>query len=151
MAKKSEEAEGPRLIKRYGNRRLYDTVEHRCISRDELAELARARIEFVVRDARTGEDLTPSTLVALLTEGTLALSTAMPLELLRELASMQQRTMEEFFSQHVPAALKQFMSQGQGGLFPESLRGDDQGSPDRAEDLGKQKDRKSPSTRRGKS
>lgn len=112
MARRITEPGGPRLIKRYGNRRLYDTVEHRCISRDELLGLARSHIEFVVRDARTDEDLTQPTLMALLTEGAGAVSEAMPIEFLRELASLQQQAVRDFFQSHLPAAFRAYVELG---------------------------------------
>jgi polyhydroxyalkanoate synthesis repressor PhaR len=48
----------PVLIKRYGNQRLYDTVAARYVSFDELAGMILNGEKFVVRDARTGEDIT---------------------------------------------------------------------------------------------
>lgn len=106
----------PRLIKRYGNRRLYDTVEHRYISRDELAGLARARVIFEVRDARTGADLTRVTLLALLTEGEGAASGAISVELLRELASAQHEVVREFFGSYLAGAFRAYVQFGQAVL-----------------------------------
>ena len=46
------------LIKKYGNRRLYDTAGSRYVNLDDLAELVRAGKEVRVVDAKTGRDLT---------------------------------------------------------------------------------------------
>ena len=50
------------LIKRYAGRRLYNTVTLTYASREDLAEMVRKGIRFVVRDADTGEDITPAIL-----------------------------------------------------------------------------------------
>ncbi len=47
-----------RVIKKYSNRRLYDTAESRYITLDELAESIRRGAEVRVLDAQSGEDLT---------------------------------------------------------------------------------------------
>ena len=50
------------LIKKYGNRRLYDTAESRYVNPDELAGLVRRGNDVQVVDAKTGHDLTRVTL-----------------------------------------------------------------------------------------
>ena len=47
----------PILVKRYGGSRLYDTVQARYVTLDELREWQAQRIAFEVRDAETGEDI----------------------------------------------------------------------------------------------
>src|SRR5262245_7993082 len=59
----------PRLIKKYGNRRLYDTSESRYITMDELAESVRRGTDVRVLDAQTNDDLTQSTLTQIIIEG----------------------------------------------------------------------------------
>lgn len=60
------ESPGPkaasRLIKRYANRKLYDTVERRFTSIGDIRELVREGVDVVVRDHSTGEDRTAETL-----------------------------------------------------------------------------------------
>lgn len=58
----------PRLIKRYENRKLYDTVAKRYISLDEIADLVRAGEEIMVTDNATGSDLTAETLAKVILE-----------------------------------------------------------------------------------
>jgi polyhydroxyalkanoate synthesis regulator protein len=55
-------AYAPTLIKRYGGRRLYDTVRMQYRTHDDLAEMTLRGARFVVRDADTGEDLTRAVL-----------------------------------------------------------------------------------------
>jgi len=57
------------VIKRYSNRKLYDTQESRYVTLEELEEMIRAGKELQVLDAATGEDLTSVTLAQILLEG----------------------------------------------------------------------------------
>jgi polyhydroxyalkanoate synthesis repressor PhaR len=57
-----------RIIKRYENRKLYDTDEKRYISLDDIAELVRAGAEVTVVDNATGADLTAQTLAKVILE-----------------------------------------------------------------------------------
>ena len=50
------------VIKKYANRRLYDTSTSSYVTLDHLAELVRKEVNFEVRDAKTGEDLTRAVL-----------------------------------------------------------------------------------------
>ena len=54
MKKAAKTGEGPITIKKYANRRLYDTSSSKYITLDHLADLIRRDIEFVVIDAKSG-------------------------------------------------------------------------------------------------
>ena len=56
------EADGPPVIKKYANRRLYDTASSQYVTLEDLAVMVRDGAEFTVEDARTGEDITRSVL-----------------------------------------------------------------------------------------
>ena len=56
------------VVKKYSNRRLYDTGDSRYITLEELAEKVRAGAEVRVIDAKTDEDLTQSTLAQIILE-----------------------------------------------------------------------------------
>jgi len=58
----------PKIIKRYTNRKLYDTVESRYVTLDEIAEMVKAGTEVKVLDNRTKEDLTSVTLAQIIFE-----------------------------------------------------------------------------------
>jgi polyhydroxyalkanoate synthesis repressor PhaR len=58
----------PKVIKRYTNRKLYDTVESRYVTLDEIASMVRAGAEVQVIDNRTREDLTSITLAQIIFE-----------------------------------------------------------------------------------
>lgn len=64
-----ENAEGsPRVVRRYGNRKLYDTVDRRYVTLEDLAGLVAAGRDLRVLDRRTGEDITNPTLAQVLFE-----------------------------------------------------------------------------------
>lgn len=76
---------GTVVIKKYGNRRLYDTSTSRYINLDDIARMVRNGKEVQVMDARTGEDLTRVTLAQIIMEDAKEQPTGLPLELLRQL------------------------------------------------------------------
>ena len=59
---------GRRVIKKYPNRRLYDTETSAYVTLAQVRSLVMAHVPFVVRDAKTGEDLTRSILLQLILE-----------------------------------------------------------------------------------
>jgi polyhydroxyalkanoate synthesis repressor PhaR len=58
----------PRVIKKYPNRRLYDTSQSKYITLDDVRQLVLDGVEFVVRDAKTDEDLTRTVLMQVIAE-----------------------------------------------------------------------------------
>ncbi len=83
----SEPSEGgrePKVIKRYTNRKLYDTVESRYVTLDEIAEMIKAGAEVKIIDNRTKEDLTSVTLAQIIFEEEKKTS-KMSLETLRDM------------------------------------------------------------------
>ncbi len=73
-----------KVIKRYTNRKLYDTVESRYVTLDEIAEMVKAGAEVQIVDNRTKEDLTTVTLAQIIFEEEKKTS-RMPLPMLREI------------------------------------------------------------------
>jgi polyhydroxyalkanoate synthesis repressor PhaR len=73
------------VIKKYGNRRLYDTAGSRYVNLDDIAALVRGGKNVQVLDASTGRDLTRITLTQIITEDAKDKPTGLPLELLRQL------------------------------------------------------------------
>jgi polyhydroxyalkanoate synthesis repressor PhaR len=77
----------PRLVKRYGSRKLYDTVASRYVSLDELAAAIRAGEHVQVRDNDSGDDVTAAVLTQIISEegrrGGGALSTSFLHDLIR--------------------------------------------------------------------
>ncbi len=64
----AETAREPKIIKRYTNRKLYDTVESRYVTLDEIAEMVKAGVEVRIIDNSTKEDLTSVTLAQIIFE-----------------------------------------------------------------------------------
>ncbi len=73
------------VIKRYSNRKLYDTQESRYVTLEELEEMIRAGREIRVLDASTGEDLSSVTLAQIILENERAHRAALPTALLHQL------------------------------------------------------------------
>ncbi|HWY59675.1 MAG TPA: polyhydroxyalkanoate synthesis regulator DNA-binding domain-containing protein [Terriglobales bacterium] len=73
------------VIKKYGNRRLYDSSSSQYVNLDDIARFIREGKDVQVIDAKTGQDLTRVTLTQILTEDAKEKPTGLPLELLRQL------------------------------------------------------------------
>jgi polyhydroxyalkanoate synthesis repressor PhaR len=73
------------VIKKYGNRRLYDTFGSRYVNLEDIAGLVRNGKDVQVLDAKTGEDLTRVILTQIILEDAKGQPTGLPLELLRQL------------------------------------------------------------------
>jgi polyhydroxyalkanoate synthesis repressor PhaR len=73
------------IIKKYANRRLYDTSTSSYVTLDHLSELVREGRDFEVRDAKTGDDLTRQVLTQIIFEQETKGEGALPLNFLRQL------------------------------------------------------------------
>ncbi len=96
--------QGPVVIKKYGNRRLYDTASSRYINLEEVAALIRDGTEVQVVDAKTGEDLTRVVLTQIITEDARGQPTGLPLELLRQLIIASDYARQEFLMWYLRTA-----------------------------------------------
>ena len=92
------------LIKKYGNRRLYDTAGSRYVNLDDLAGHIRAGREVRVVDAKTGQDLTRVVLTQIITEDAKDKPTGLPLELLRQLIIASDEVRQEFLMWYLKSA-----------------------------------------------
>jgi polyhydroxyalkanoate synthesis repressor PhaR len=93
----------PKIIKRYTNRKLYDTVESRYVTLDEIAEMIKAGQEVKVLDNRTKEDLTSVTLAQIIFEEEKKTS-KMSLKMLRDLIRHGGERAQAFVEERVEAA-----------------------------------------------
>ena len=98
------------VIKKYGNRRLYDTSGSRYVNLDEIAALIRKGMQVQVLDARTGEDLTRVTLTQIITEDARDKPTGLPLELLRQLIVASDQTRQEFVMWYLKSAFDTYQT-----------------------------------------
>ncbi len=101
------------LIKKYGNRRLYDTGESRYVTLDELAAKIRAGADLRIVDAQTGEDLTQATLTQIVLETGHA-ARFLPVQLLTQMIRLSDDALAEFFSRYVTGALDLYLQAKRG-------------------------------------
>jgi polyhydroxyalkanoate synthesis repressor PhaR len=92
------------LIKKYGNRRLYDTAGSRYVNLDDLAALVRQGKDVRVVDAATGRDLTRVILTQIITEDAKDKPTGLPLELLKQLIIASDEVRQEFLMWYLKSA-----------------------------------------------
>jgi len=92
------------VIKKYGNRRLYDTTSSRYVNLDDLAAHIRAGRDVKVVDAKTGQDLTRVLLTQIITEDAKDRPTGLPLELLRQLIIASDEVRQEFLMWYLKSA-----------------------------------------------
>ena len=94
MSEAEATAREPKVIKRYTNRKLYDTVESRYVTLDEIAEMVKQGVEVQIVDNRTKEDLTSVTLAQIVFEEEKK-KNQMPLSVLREIIRRPQDSLNE--------------------------------------------------------
>ena len=104
MAKSS----GKVTIKKYANRRLYDTESSTYITLDRLAQMVREGREFEVVDAKSGEDITRQVLTQIIVEEEARGSTMLPLSFLKQLIGLYGNSMQNFVPQYLEAAMDAF-------------------------------------------
>ena len=90
----------PKVIKRYTNRKLYDTVESRYVTLDEIAEMVKQGVEVKIIDNRSKEDLTSVTLAQIVFEEEKKKS-QMPLDVLREIIRHPGESISGFIQKEV--------------------------------------------------
>lgn len=103
------------VIKKYGNRRLYDTSSSRYVNLDDIAALIRNGKEVQVVDAKSGADLTRVTLTQIIVEDAKDEPAGLPLEFLRQLIVASDHVRQEFMQSAVDTYQK-MQSALQSGL-----------------------------------
>ncbi len=119
------------VVKKYANRRLYNTESSSYITLDNLAEMVRAGRDFVVYDARTGEDITRSVLTQIIVEEESRGQALLPTAFLRQLIGFYGDSMggmvPRYLEQTMAAIARQqqqvreAMQQTMGSLLPPGL------------------------------
>jgi polyhydroxyalkanoate synthesis repressor PhaR len=97
------------VIKRYSNRKLYDTQESRYVTLEELEEMIRAGKEISVVDAATGDDLTSVTLTQIILENERSHRTALPAAFLHQLIKYGE-TWQDFVQRSLRSSLEGVVS-----------------------------------------
>ncbi len=96
----------PVIIKKYANRRLYNTESSSYITLEHLAELVRAKREFKVVDAKSGEDITHGVLTQIIMEEEARGTTMLPVNFLRQLISLYGNSIQSVVPQYLEASLE---------------------------------------------
>src|SRR3954447_23173447 len=105
MAKSTDKV----VIKKYANRRLYDTESSAYITLDRLAAMVREGREFEVVDAKTGEDITRQVLTQIIVdEEARGGETMLPINFLKQLIGLYGNSMQNFVPQYLEAAMDAF-------------------------------------------
>lgn len=91
---------GAKVIKRYTNRKLYDTIESRYVTLDEIAEMVKGGVDVRIIDNRTKEDLTSITLAQIIFEEEKR-EGQMPLGLLKRIIQTGGTAVQDFISERV--------------------------------------------------
>ena len=121
-------AKTPVMIKKYANRRLYNTAASSYVTLDDLAKMVKSGNEFVVHDAKTGEDLTRGVLTQIIVEEEQKGQNMLPIGFLRQLISLYGDSMQFMVPRYLEQAMASFatnqdqmrknLQDAFGGLFP---------------------------------
>ena len=98
------------VIKKYSNRRLYDTSASRYINLEDIASFVREGRDVQVIDAQSGEDLTRVTLTQIIMDDAKQQPTGLPVELLRQLIISSDRMGREFIMWYLKSAYDAYQS-----------------------------------------
>lgn len=96
------------VIKKYENRRLYDTTRSRYVNLEDVAELVRQGADLQVVDAKTNEDLTRTVLTQIIVEETKGRELGLPLELLRQLVLATDAARHQFLEWYLKNAMEAY-------------------------------------------
>ena len=99
----------PVVIKKYANRRLYNTSTSSYVTLEHLSEMVKAKIDFVVYDAKTGEEITRSVLTQIIfEEESKGGQTLLPIPFLRNLISFYGDSLQGVVPQYLEMSMQQF-------------------------------------------
>ena len=100
----------PVVIKKYANRRLYDTENSAYVTLNQVADMIRAGRQVKVVDAKTDEDVTAFILAQIIMEHAREKNILMPAPLLHLIIRYGDNILEEFFEKYLEQVLKNYLS-----------------------------------------
>ena len=106
--KKQSAGDGPVIIKKYANRRLYNTETSSYITLEHLAGMTREGRDFKVVDAKTDEDITHNVLTQIIMEEESRGQTMLPVNFLRQLIAMYGDSMQAMVPGYLEASMDSF-------------------------------------------
>jgi polyhydroxyalkanoate synthesis repressor PhaR len=123
------ESAAPKVkIKKYANRRLYNTATSSYVTLDHLCQMVKEGTEFVVHDAKTGEDITRSVLTQIIVEEENKGQNLLPVSFLRQLISFYGDNLQALVPRYLDYSMgtfarnqeqmRKYMTDAFGGLFP---------------------------------
>jgi polyhydroxyalkanoate synthesis repressor PhaR len=107
--KQRSEDETELIIKRYGNRRLYNTETQSYVNYEELAELVRDGNDIKVIDSTSKEDVTKAVLIQLILEEEKNKKTILPTPFLFQLLRSREDSVQDFFKNHLSASFDAYL------------------------------------------
>jgi polyhydroxyalkanoate synthesis repressor PhaR len=118
----------PVVIKKYANRRLYNTSTSSYVTLDDLSQMVKGGRDFVVFDAKSGDDITRAVLTQIIVEEEQKGQNLLPISFLRQLISLYGDSMQWLVPRYLEQAMAAFalnqeqmrksLQQTFGGMFP---------------------------------
>ena len=108
VSEEKSKGEGPVVIKKYANRRLYNTQTSSYVTLDHLAAMVKEGTEFEVQDARTGEDITRSVLTQIIFEEEAKGQNLLPIKFLRQLIRFYGDSLQAFVPGYLDMSMDSF-------------------------------------------
>jgi polyhydroxyalkanoate synthesis repressor PhaR len=96
------------IIKKYANRRLYNTAASQYVTLDHLSEMVRAGVDFIVLDAKSGDDITRSVLTQIIFEQESKGQNLLPVQFLRRLIRFYGDQMQGFLPPYLEMSMETF-------------------------------------------
>ena len=123
MNAKTQSDPAPVIIKKYANRRLYNTATSSYVTLDNLSQMVRLGGDFIVYDAKNGEDITRSVLTQIIVEEEQKGQNLLPISFLRQIIGFYGNNMEWLVPRYLEFTMKSFarnqeqLAKSVGGSF----------------------------------
>ena len=108
MSNRKSGAPDPIIVKKYANRRLYNTAASCYITLEQLCDMVKQGVEFEVRDARTGEDITRQVLTQIIFEEENKGQHLLPIQFLRQLIRFYGDSLQAFIPSYLEISMESF-------------------------------------------
>src|SRR5579859_4628917 len=108
MNAKTQSDPAPVIIKKYANRRLYNTATSSYVTLDNLSQMVRQGGDFIVYDAKNGEDITRSVLTQIIVEEEQKGQNLLPISFLRQIIGFYGNNMEWLVPRYLEFTMKSF-------------------------------------------
>ena len=128
MASEQSASAEPIIIKKYANRRLYNTATSSYVTLDDLAGMVRLSQDFIVYDAKTNDDITRSVLTQIIVEEESKGTNLLPVSFLRQLIALYGDSLQALVPKYLEHSMssftnnqermRQYINNALGGMFP---------------------------------